>query len=104
MPFVQSVTPDRLPTVAEQFAELHDSLATCEPFLMHYGPLRSFLPYPGVIYTIEPQERYFHLRSLVHSSSLFAAPEITHRDIVPHMTIAEFITVDKTVALLARLR
>jgi hypothetical protein len=95
--------PLQAPLTAEQIAEVRANLATCAPFVLHYGPLRSFLPYPGVVYTIEPQERYFHLRSLVHSSSVFAGPLMAHRDIVPHMTIAEFITAARTVALLEEL-
>src|SRR5215469_7210485 len=35
------------PLTDAQLAELRQTLASIEPFEVHYGPLRSFPPYPG---------------------------------------------------------
>jgi hypothetical protein len=38
-------------------------VSAIEPFSIHYGPLRHYLPHPGVCLTIEPQDKLNGLRS-----------------------------------------
>lgn len=84
--------------------ELRARLSALEPFEIEYGPLRSFPPYPGVTYAIAPEERFEELRSAIHSTSMFSGTPLRRGQIAPHMTIAEFITVERTEELLRELR
>lgn len=84
-------------------ADLRARLASIAPFAIRYGPLRSFFPYPGVAYTIAPEDNFEALRSTVHASALFANAAHERSRIAPHMTIAEFITAERTEALLREL-
>ena len=65
-------------------------------FEIHYGPLRTHPPYPGVTYTITPEDKFDTLRKIIHQNELFEGVEIKRSTIVPHMTIAEFITMEQT--------
>lgn len=71
-------------------------LSEVEPFQIHYGPLRTHPPYPGVTYTITPEEQFDRLRKVIHGNQLFQDVELKRSKIVPHMTIAEFITMEQT--------
>jgi 2'-5' RNA ligase len=92
------------PLTNEQLAELQQALSLMQPFLIKYGPLRSFPPYPGVCYTTTPEKPFFDLRHAIHSTSLFATSPLTRKDRAPHMTIAEFITNERTDELLKALQ
>jgi 2'-5' RNA ligase len=95
--------PLKAPLTAEQVGELHDTLSTIEPFEIHYGPLRVFPPYPGVVYAITPEDAFMDLRSRIHEISLFKDDQLMREHITPHMTIAEFITIERTHELLEEL-
>ena len=71
--------------------EIRHILSGVEPFEIHYGPLRTFAPYPGVAYKIEPEDRFFQLREALHTASAFEGSQFKRRDIPPHLTIAEFL-------------
>jgi 2'-5' RNA ligase len=92
------------PLTDTQIQELQTALSAMTPFDLHYDPLRSFPPYPGVVYSIQPEDKFRQLRSIVHSTSLFADAPLKRKDIPPHMTIAEFITVERTEELLDELQ
>ncbi len=92
------------PLTDEQLVELKEALSRVQPFEIQYGPLRSFPPYPGVCYTITPEKEFFDLRHVIHSTSLFRGNPLTRKDRAPHMTIAEFITVERTTELLKELQ
>lgn len=96
--------PLTAPLTSEQLEELQIALLQIEPFEIHYGPLRSFPPYPGVTYTITPEDKFMKLRKAIHETSIFKDSPLTRRDRAPHMTIAEFITVEKTNELLEELQ
>lgn len=92
------------PLTKEQLQELQEALASLKPFEIKYGPLRSFPPHPGVAYTINPEDIFMQLRLIVHSTSIFKNSSLKHKDISPHMTIAEFISVERTAQLLEELQ
>jgi 2'-5' RNA ligase len=92
--------PLRAPLTDQQVQELCDTLSSIEPFEMHYGPLRFFPPYPGVVYAITPEDMFMKLRSRIHATSLFQDQQLMREHIAPHMTIAEFITIERTHELL----
>ena len=79
------------PLTPELLEEVRGILAGIEPFEITYGPLRTFPPYPGVTYRVEPEERFFALRRSVEGASLFQGSEFKRSGRKPHMTIAEFL-------------
>lgn len=91
-----------LPTAAE-LEEIRHELSHIPPFHLHYGPLRSFLPHPGVTYAVSPEESLRDLRLAIHTASIFNHVPRRREHIAPHITIAEFITVEETTALLMAL-
>jgi 2'-5' RNA ligase len=91
------------PLTQVQLNELTGVLASIQPFQVHYGPLRSFPPYPGVTYAISPEEPFIALRTAIHATSMFTSSPLSRRDIPPHMTIAEFISLEDTERLLVSL-
>lgn len=84
-------------------AELQSTLSAIEPFEITYGPLRDFPPHPGVCYRIEPEDSFRILRNAVHSASCFKGVPLRREHIAPHMTVAEFVSVERTKELLQEL-
>lgn len=83
--------------------QLEAVLGAVDPFVIRYGPLTSFPPYPGVVYAIQPERQFRALRSAVHSTSIFDGIELRRAHVPPHMTIAEFISLERTDELLRQL-
>jgi 2'-5' RNA ligase len=96
--------PLRRPLTDAAIDELRSVLARFEPFTIEYGPLRTFPPYPGVTLAIRPEGRFMALRSLVHTTSPFAGGPFERQEIAPHMTIAEFISRERTDELTQELK
>src|SRR5215510_13910178 len=72
-------------------------------FPIQYGPLRHYLPHPGICLAIEPQDKLNWLRMELESASVFTdAPERKY-PFSAHMTIAEFITGEQTLSLMDEL-
>jgi 2'-5' RNA ligase len=92
------------PLTEPQIRELQAALATVEAFEIRYGPLRTFSPYPGVAYAIEPYDNFMRLRSVVHATSIFHGSSLSRKEIAPHMTIAEFITLERSAELCRELQ
>src|SRR5687767_1846222 len=63
--------PLKHPLTKSNLEELITRLSSLEPFDIQYGPLRSFPPYPGVAYTMAPEDRFRELRSTIHSTSMY---------------------------------
>lgn len=91
------------PLSDEQLEQIHTVLSTVQPFHIHYGPLRSFPPHPGVCYSITPEDNFRALRAALHSTSAFVGVPLKHEHIAPHMTVAEFVTSQQTDELLEEL-
>lgn len=75
---------------------LSNDLSSINPFEINYGPLKIHHPYPGVTYAITPENEFDTLRKVIHGNKLFQGVELKRSKIVPHMTIAEFITMEQT--------
>ena len=58
-------------------------------FKIHYGPLKSFLPYPCIWYEIQPIDMLKEIRDALHQTGFFNLPIKRHKDFIPHMTITE---------------
>jgi len=91
------------PLSVEQLDELHTALVGFAPFELTYGPLTSIGPYPGVVFAVAPKDAFFALRVAVQSTSIFAGRALPRAERVPHMTVAEFISLEETHELLTKL-
>ncbi len=91
------------PITDADMAELQSILSKIEPFEITYGPLRDFPPHPGVCYRIEPESSFRKLRNALHAASSFKVVPLQREHIAPHMTIAEFVSVERTKELLQEL-
>jgi 2'-5' RNA ligase len=87
----------------EQLDELHSALAGVASFELTYGPLTSFGTYPGVVLAVAPEDAFFALRAAVQSTSIFAGRDLPRAKRLPHMTVAEFVSLEETHALLTQL-
>jgi hypothetical protein len=56
---------------AEHVEEVRVALSAVEPFDIRYGPLRAFLPHPGVCYAVEPEDRINSQWATLHETSVF---------------------------------
>lgn len=68
---------------------LEQILGNLQPFMIHYGPLKTFLPYPCIWYAVQPAERILAIREALHQTGLFNLGEGYIADFIPHMTITE---------------
>jgi 2'-5' RNA ligase len=91
------------PLTSEQCSELQAALSSIAQFELHYGTLRTFPPYPGVTYAIQPEDRFMQLRSAIHATTLFSGVPLIRKDRAPHLTIAEFISWERTEELFREL-
>ena len=91
------------PMSAAHWSELETVAADMSPFAIQYGPLRHYLPHPGICLTIEPQETLDKLRLALESASVFANAPPRAYPFSAHMTIAEFISVERTLTLMDEL-
>lgn len=91
------------PLTDADIAEFQSILSAIEPFEITYGPLRDFPPHPGVCYRIEPESGFRKLRNALHSASCFKDVLLRREHIAPHMTVAEFVSVERTKELLREL-
>ena len=83
--------------------ELETIAAAHRAFAIQYGPLRHYLPAPGVCLRIEPGQHLDQLRRSLESASCFKGAPSRPYPFSPHMTIAEYITVDRTHELMRAL-
>lgn len=94
-PFPRPVTTADLDDVAA-------ALAQVAPFEVGWVGPRSTDPHPGVVLLVDPPEPVLALRRLLHARPAFAGVE--DRGIPPHMTIAEFLSVEASNRLARQLR
>lgn len=97
-----SVAAPSAPT-DEQWAVLESALAECEPISIEYGPLKTFEGHPGVVLHVEPRSELDRLRRVVESSLPFSAAAPRRWPFSPHMTIAEFISLERSAELMVEL-
>jgi 2'-5' RNA ligase len=92
------------PISEAQWSELEPIVSAIEPFPIHYGPLKNYLPHPGVCLAIEPQDALNRLRAALETAPVFAGAPVRKYPFSAHMTIAEFITIEQTEALMDELK
>src|SRR5262245_18388914 len=84
--------------------ELEAIVSAIVSFPIQYGPLRHYLPHPGICLTIEPQDKLNWLRVELESASVFTGAPERKFPFSAHMTIAEFLTVEQTLSLMDELQ
>jgi 2'-5' RNA ligase len=87
-----------------EWRELGSVASGVEAFPVHYGPLKHYLPHPGVCLAIEPQAALDGLRARLEAASAFAGTPARRYPFSAHMTLAEFLTVEQTQSLMEELR
>lgn len=85
------------------WVELNTIASGIEAFSIDYGPLMNYLPHPGVCLAIEPQDKLDRLRIALEAASAFEGAKPRRYPFSAHMTIAEFISVGRTEALMVEL-
>ena len=85
-------------------SEIQSLLRNFQPFQLQFGEIRASREHPGVAYTIRPEEPIHAVQEILHSSRAFNSREYARRNIPPHMTIAEFISIEDSLKLCAKLK
>ncbi len=88
--------PLGLEMTAERDAEICSILANIEPFTLYYDRPRASRERGGVAYPIRPRGPIDSLRAALHAASVFCRKPYYTRNIPPHMTIAEFVTIEQS--------
>jgi hypothetical protein len=83
--------------------QLQELLRVVEPFEVHYGRPSASTQRPGVTCPIAPQERFDELKRVIHHASVFRGFVYGRREIPTHMTVAEFVTIDESLQIVADL-
>lgn len=91
------------PLEEADWVDLESAAGTLAPIALSYGPLKHYLPYPGVCLDIRPQAELDRLLEALESASAFRDASPRRYPFSAHMTIAEFITVEETERLMVEL-
>jgi len=92
------------PITLEEVESLTQDLKSIPKFEIIYGPIGTHPPYPGVTFAIYPKQNFSDLRTKLHSNKIFEGVKVKRSEITPHMTIAEFITMERTNELMKELK
>jgi len=84
--------------------EIRHILNSIKPFTLYFDELYASPDYSGVIYPIRPQGPIDKLKAALHNASAFSGKIYSRRNIPPHMTIAEFISIEDGLELRVRLQ
>ncbi len=76
----------------EEWDRLGDLLVSFGSFIIEYGPLNTFLPYPCIWYEIRPTNRVLELRDTLHQTGYFNLDMKHPQNFIPHMTITEGVS------------
>ena len=88
-PLGLEMTPDR-------DAEIGQILSSIKPFTLYFEEPHASRERGGVVYPIRPREPIDALRVALHKASVFCREPYYTRTIAPHMTIAEFVSIDES--------
>ncbi len=83
---------------------IQEILKTIEPFQLHFDRPQASQKHPGVAYPIRPEEPVNELKARLHTSSAFNKEEYSRRRIPPHLTIAEFVTIEQSLRICEELQ
>ena len=97
---ISLTVPVPRPLTSADWMELQRIVAHIAPIHVRYGPLRHYLPAPGVCLAIEPRAELDHLRGMLEDAAAFETAPARRWPFSAHMTIAEFVTQEQTLALM----
>ena len=80
------------------------SLVTQGPFEIEYGPVHRWPGGSGVVLLVKPVALIGQLIHAIETADIFGDAVTRRPDFRPHMTIAEFVTAEKSAAIADRLR
>lgn len=100
---ISLTVPAPAPVTPAQWAGLEAVAAGIAPFEIGYGPLKDYLPHPGVCLAISPFEALEALRVALEARPPFSEAPPRRYPFSPHLTIAEFITAERTASLMDEL-
>jgi len=111
-PYAFAICPAHIsvsdPLLCEMTPEVEDEirniLTKVQPFTIYFDELYASPDYSGVIYPIQPREPIDALKAALHTASAFSEEIYSRRYIPPHMTIAEFISIEDGLKLCAQLQ
>jgi len=96
--------PLRCEMTPEVEDEIRCVLSLIQPFTLYFDNIYASPDYSGVIYPIRPQEPIEKLKAVLHTASAFSGKSYSRRSIPPHMTIAEFISIEDGLKLCDQLK
>lgn len=99
---VSLTVPFPRPVSEPEWSTLEALASDLSPFTLHYGPLWQS-PHPGVALDVAPFDELDGLRAVLESAPPFADAPPRRWPFRPHMTIAEFISAERTLALTTEL-
>ena len=110
-PYAFAICPTHIsvsdPLQREMTPEVEDEirriLNQIQPFTLYFDSLYASPDYSGVIYPIRPQEPIDKLKVALHIASAFSGKIYSRRNTPPHMTIAEFVSIEGGLKLCAQL-
>lgn len=95
--------PLGLEMTPERDAEIARILTSVEPFTLHFERAQASGERGGVVCPIRPAEPIHALRSILHQASVFTRAPYWTRTIRPHMTIAEFVSIEESRQILVEI-
>ena len=96
--------PLGLEMTSEHDQEIRHILSSIEPFMLHFDGPHASKERGGVGYSIHPRKPIDALRSALHEGSVFTREPYYTRTIAPHMTIAEFVTIEESWQILDEIK
>lgn len=96
--------PLGLEMTAERDAEIAGILRNVQPFTVYFDGPHASRERGGVAYSIRPREAIEALRATLHRASIFTRPPYWTRTIPPHMTIAEFVSIEESWRIMEEIR
>lgn len=92
------------PLTQAHWGELEAIACRISSFPVRYGPLKHYLPHPGVCLEIGPQAELDALRVALEAAPSFASAQPRRFPFSAHMTIAEMISVEQTESIMEELK
>jgi 2'-5' RNA ligase len=100
---ISLTVPVPRPLTPRDGAEFAHAAQAVAPFTVTFGPPRAYAGIPGVVLHIEPADRFTELVQRFEACAAFATAGPRPHPFLPHMTLAEFITLERTAEILAEL-
>ena len=100
---ISLTVPVPRPLTDADAAEITAALRAVPAFDVAWGPPWQYPAIPGVVLRIEPAPVIARLVAMLEGCACFAGAAPRRYPFSPHMTIAEFVTLERTAAILAEL-